>query len=137
MWRHHATAYAEEHSSEWLKTTFAEWVNNLPCESVIMVGGNHDFALANMYRQPLKISSILSNPTNGKLELLDNEETSVISKDGKIYSIWGTPYCKIFGNWAYMYEPETLIKAYESMPQYCDISRCTQIVWAWCYSPKV
>lgn len=108
-------------SEKWLKTTFAEWVNNLPCESVIMVGGNHDFALANMYRQPLKISSILSNPTNGKLELLDNEETSVISKDGKIYSIWGTPYCKIFGNWAYMYEPETLIKAYESMPQYCDI----------------
>lgn len=84
----------------------------------------------NVYDQSLKTSSILSNPTNGKLELLDNEETSVISKDGKIYSIWGTPYCKIFGNWAYMYEPETLIKAYESMPQYCYISRCTQIVWA-------
>lgn len=75
----------EEHSSKWLKTTFAEWVNNLPCESVIMVGGNHDFALANMYRQPLKINSILSNPTNGKLELLDNEATSVVSKDGKVY----------------------------------------------------
>lgn len=56
-----------------------------PCESVIMVGGNHDFALANMYRQPLKINSILSNPTNGKLELLDNEATSVVSKDGKVY----------------------------------------------------
>lgn len=74
-------------SEKWLKTTFAEWVNNLPCESVIMVGGNHDFALANMYRQPLKINSILSNPTNGKLELLDNEATSVISKDGIEYRI--------------------------------------------------
>lgn len=74
-------------SEKWLKTTFAEWVNNLPCESVIMVGGNHDFALANMYRQPLKINSILSNPTNGKLELLDNEATSVVSKDGKVYDI--------------------------------------------------
>lgn len=30
-------------SEKWLKTTFAEWVNNLPCESVIMVGGNHKF----------------------------------------------------------------------------------------------
>lgn len=80
-------------SEKWLKTTFAEWVNNLPCESVIMVGGNHDFALANMYRQPLKINSILSNPTNGKLELLDNEATSVVSKDGKVYDVWGTPYC--------------------------------------------
>ena len=108
-------------SEKWLKTTFADWVNNLPCESVIMVGGNHDFALANMYRQPLKINSILSNPTNGKLELLDNEATSVVSKDGKVYDVWGTPYCKIFGNWAYMYEPETLIKAYESMPEHCDI----------------
>lgn len=108
-------------SEKWLKTTFADWVNNLPCESVIMVGGNHDFALANMYRQPLKINSILSNSTNGKLELLDNEATSVVSKDGKVYDVWGTPYCKIFGNWAYMYDPETLIKAYESMPEHCDI----------------
>lgn len=51
-------------SEKWLKTEFAEWVNNLPCESVIMVGGNHDFALANMYRQPLKINSILTQPSN-------------------------------------------------------------------------
>lgn len=108
-------------SEKWLKTTFAEWVNDLPCESVIMVGGNHDFALANMYRQPLKISSILTQPTNGKLKLLDNEETHITDENGKDYTIWGTPYCKIFGNWAYMYEPETLIKAYESMPEKCDI----------------
>lgn len=112
-------------SEKWLKTEFAEWVNNLPCESVIMVGGNHDFALANMYRQPLKINSILTQPTNGKLELLDNEETCIIDESGKCYLVWGTPYCKIFGNWAYMYEPETLIKAYKSMPAECDIPRCS------------
>ena len=108
-------------SESWLKGEFAEWINNLPCEQVYMVGGNHDFALANMYKMPFKHNSILKEPTKGKLIMLDNEYDEYYSREGKIYSIWGTPYCKIFGNWAYMYEPETLKEAYSLMPDNCDI----------------
>lgn len=108
-------------SEKWLKTEFADWVNDAPCDEVIMVGGNHDFALANMYQDSLRQTSILNAPTRGKLSMLDNEVTYYNSGEGISYSIWGTPYCKIFGNWAYMYEPETLMEAYATMPERCDI----------------
>lgn len=108
-------------SEKWLKTEFADWVKSLPCEGVVMVGGNHDFAIANMYQQPLKQNVILRTPTNGKLVLLENNTYTHISDSGKTYTIWGTPFCKIFGNWAFMYEPETLKEAYATMPEYCDI----------------
>lgn len=108
-------------SEKWLKTEFADWVKSLPCEGVVMVGGNHDFAIANMYQQPLKQNAILRTPTNGKLVLLENNTYTHISDSGKTYTIWGTPFCKIFGNWAFMYEPETLKEAYATMPEYYDI----------------
>lgn len=108
-------------SEKWLKTTFADWVKSLPCEAVVMVGGNHDFAIANMYRDFFKQNTLLRTPTNGKLLLLENTIYKHISSEGKIYTIWGTPFCKPFGNWAFMYEPETLVKAYETIPEYCDI----------------
>lgn len=108
-------------SKKWLSHEFAYWINDLPCEKVFMVGGNHDFALANMYRDSLKQFSILGKPTEGKLTMLDNEYDEFYDKDGNAYGIWGTPYCKPFGNWAYMYEAETLIKAYATMPEKCDI----------------
>ena len=107
-------------SEKWLKTKFAEWINNLPCTQAIMVGGNHDFALANMYENYLKKVEVLYGPTKYKLVMLDNDRMPY-NFEGKEYSIWGTPYCKPFGNWAYMYEPETLIKEYATMPTKCDI----------------
>ena len=87
-----------------------------------MVGGNHDFALASIYQNTLSKNSLLYTPTDGKLVMLDNESYTYIDyKDGTEYTIWGTPYCKIFGNWAYMYEEKTLIEAYSTMPEHCDI----------------
>lgn len=106
-------------SEKWLKTDFAKWINDLPCEMVYMVGGNHDFALANMYQDKLKKASVLYTPTKYKLVLLDNESIDSYFEDKK-YTIWGTPYCKIFGNWAYMYEEGTLKQAYDTMPEKCD-----------------
>ena len=41
-------------------------------DRVYMVGGNHDFALANMYQDKLKKASVLYTPTKYKLVLLDN-----------------------------------------------------------------
>lgn len=35
--------------------------------------------------------------------------------------IFGTPYCKIFGNWAFMVSDEKLKQKYSEMPLNCDI----------------
>lgn len=108
-------------SKKWLSHEFADWVNAAPCEKVYMVGGNHDFALASIYRNEFSKNSLIYTPTKGKLILLDNEAHTYIDNDGTSHVIWGTPYCKIFGNWAYMYESETLKEAYATMPEDCDI----------------
>jgi Icc-related predicted phosphoesterase len=45
------------------------------------------------------------------------------TEDGKIESlkIYGTPWCKIFGNWAFMRDDEKLVQIYSNIPEGLDI----------------
>ena len=43
-------------------------------------------------------------PHSYKATILIHEEYEYLSNEGKIYKVFGTPYCKIFGNWAFMRE---------------------------------
>ena len=36
-------------SDKWFTEDFIKWINNLPCNKVIIVPGNHDFYLEKMY----------------------------------------------------------------------------------------
>lgn len=74
-----------------------------------------------MYNDIIEQQKVLYKPTGGKMRMLDNETVQYISSEGKIYSIFGTPFCKIFGNWAYMLESSTLEVLYSQMPENCDI----------------
>jgi Icc-related predicted phosphoesterase len=105
----------------WLKSEFANWINNLPCSQVVMVAGNHDFVFKDMWKDEDKIKYYLEEPTKNKVKLLENSECNIISEDGNVYKIWGTPFCKQFGRWAFMEEPDKLIEAYKTMPYNCDI----------------
>lgn len=104
---------------KWLKTTFAEWIKELPCEQVFLVAGNHDYTIEN--RGYTWITSVITEPTDGKVIYLENNHTDYLSDDGKVYRIWGTPCCHIFGNWAFMYPDDKLKELYSSMPYDCDI----------------
>lgn len=80
-------------SSElWFETTFIPWCNNLPCERVFVIGGNHDFFFEN---NATKVKEILSNEE--KITYLDCEFAEY---DGK--TIYGTPLCHKFYDWAFM-----------------------------------
>ena len=62
------------------------------------------------------------NPTNGKCVLLENEYSDYIANEGKVYRIFGTPMCHIFGNWAFMYSDEYIYETLNNkMPENCDI----------------
>ena len=79
-------------SEEWLKTFFIPWCTNLPCDKVIFVAGNHDFVLQN---HPEIVRDFLK------------EQDKVIYLDCEVYeykgkTIYGTPLCKKFYNWAFM-----------------------------------
>lgn len=106
-------------TDSWLKKRFSKWINALPCEKVIIVAGNHDLAFQN--REPGWVTATLLSPTNGKLFYLENELCEYVSKDCKLYSIFGTPYCHQFGNWAFMCDDDILVEKYNKLPLHCDI----------------
>lgn len=99
----------------WLVKEFKPWCESLPCDKVLFIAGNHDSVAHNldfMY-------SVF--PKDSKVTYLFQEEYIYTSREGKNYSIFGTPYCKLFGNWAFMEMDETLEKLYSTIPENLDI----------------
>ena len=100
---------------KWLKEEFKPWCEALPCDKVIFIAGNHDDICKNtdfMY-------SVF--PKDEKVTYLFHENYTYISKSGKEYNIFGTPYCKLFGNWAFMETNDALDKLYQDIPENLDI----------------
>lgn len=60
-------------------------------------------------------------PKDGKVTYLFHEKYTYTSKEGKNYLIFGTPYCKLFGNWAFMEMNYQLEQLYMAIPYNCDI----------------
>ena len=88
-------------SEIWFKEVFIPWCNNLPCEKVVFIAGNHDHFLM---RHPDRMRLMLKE--NGdKVNYLDCE---IFEYQGK--TIFGTPWCKPFGRWAFMESYEVLQK---------------------------
>lgn len=112
-------------SLEWLKTEFIPWANNLPCKHVIFIAGNHDFWFERNGGMEPEIYETFNKPTDGKLVYLHHKmwDYDYKVKPGVFVKlrIFGTPYCKIFGNWAFMRESETLQDRYSDIPIDCNI----------------
>lgn len=112
---------------EWLRTDFVSWVNSLPFKQVIFIAGNHDFWFQRNGDDEIKIYEYFHKPTNGKLIYLQDTEFHYDymppEKAGAIipYKIYGTPWCKMFGNWAFMKELDDLPEVYGKIPYNCDI----------------
>ena len=100
---------------KWLTKEFKPWCEPLPCDKVIFIAGNHDSALQNldfMYTQ---------FPKDKKVTYLFHENYVYTSKSGKEYHLFGTPYCKLFGNWAFMEMDSILENLYLAIPKNLDI----------------
>ena len=105
-------------SKNWFEGEFAYWVKSLPVEHVYLIGGNHD-----SYLEGIKQSNILAlqQVCNFKLTYLKNETTHYYDKDGNLWSIFGTPYCHIFGNWPFMRSEEYMTEKFKAIPDNVDI----------------
>ena len=107
-------------SREWLLTEFKPWALDLPVEKVYIIAGNHD---AWFERNEPGARSMFSE--HDKVTYLKNNKLEHISlQDGKVYTIFGTPYCHIFGDWPFMREEETLRKNFSHIPENVDILFC-------------
>lgn len=89
-------------SEEWFKTVFIPWCNDLPCEKVVFIAGNHDFFLMRH---------------SDRMRLMLKDQDKIVYLDGEIFEykgkvIFGTPWCKPFGRWAFMESYEEQDKRY-------------------------
>lgn len=85
-------------SMVWFGMEFKPFIKTLPCDKIIMIGGNHDFYLeyySNEFREGLKNS-------NSNIVYLENEYYEY-----KGITIYGTPLCHKFMNWAFMPDDST------------------------------
>lgn len=103
-------------TKKWYDVTFRRWAEELPCDKVLFIAGNHELHFP---RKKIIYESLFSK--DDKITYLCHSEYIHKSKDGKEYKIFGTPYCKQFMNWAFMYPNEELEKIFKNIPSDLDI----------------
>ena len=101
---------------DWYEDYFKEWAENLKCDKVLFIAGNHEctFPVDSKAYQRLF-------PENSKVTYLEDSQYNYRGLDGKTYSIYGTPYCQIFGTWAFMLPDSKLREKYSEIPENLDI----------------
>lgn len=92
-------------SKDWLIEEFIPWCNSLPCEHVFLIAGNHDWLFQNK-----------PDDVNGLFE--SEEKITYLNCDFAEYNgitIYGTPLCHVFGNWAFMIPDDDQRKIYDDV----------------------
>lgn len=100
-------------SFKWFKNKFIQWCKSQPVDQIYMVAGNHDFFLT----KERNVKELLLG-TN--ITILYNEGAEYLDNSGKVWTIWGSPLCHIFGNWAFMYSDEYEYDKFSLMPNNLD-----------------
>lgn len=98
-------------TKKWYANTFAEWADNLSCEKVIFIAGNHELHFP---RHQIFYEKLF--PSSDKITYLCNSEY-----DYHGYKIYGTPCCQVFGNWAFMFSDDILKNKFKNIPKNLDI----------------
>lgn len=115
-----------EAQKEWLLNDFKFWLERLPYRDensrVYIVPGNHDHVFERMSPE---FRSEIEDGLGERVKLLIHEESEFIFNDEisgeKKIRIFGTPYCKIFYNWAFMLPDTDLQRLYQDIPEGIDV----------------
>jgi Icc-related predicted phosphoesterase len=103
-------------SEEWLKNEFKQWCKDQETYEIVVIAGNHDWIFE---RNPDKVKKIFRD--YGLWFHYLNNETIKLCIEGIELTIFGTPYCHRFGNWAFMREDDTLREKFQACPDNVDI----------------
>lgn len=91
----------------WVKETFIPWLESLPVkEKILMVPGNHDLVAERHWDEYKKCFEGHEKIVNLNCEFYEDNNLKV----------YGSPMCKIFGNWAFMLSQEEQQSIYDLIP---------------------
>lgn len=97
-------------SKEWLLNDFALWCAEQPIDKILFIAGNHDFVMQDTeWMQHYFTKDCVATYIEDELF------------EYKDLKIWGTPWCKRFGRWAFMADNEKLSEIYSQIPEDLDI----------------
>lgn len=102
--------------SDWIFGAFAEWVENIPAEKVILIAGNHDAWL-----ERASDSQIYLLESELGLKYLKNETYNYLDDELVNWKIFGTPYCHMFGKWPFMKSDSVLAEHFSNIPKDADV----------------
>lgn len=100
--------FKKKESESWFLNEFKTWCDSLPVKQIYFIGGNHDYLL--------KVSKNIKQHFSDNVHYLKHELVEY-----KNYKIFGTPYCKIFGNWPFMKPNDELEILFNDIPENLDI----------------
>lgn len=113
----------------WFQEEFVPWVHSLPFaddqSKVVFIAGNHDFWLEaesdgfNEGGYSAIWPDVIIPCSNRAVYLYDSSYRFV--KGDEYIDIYGTPWCKIFGAWAFMISDDKLKLAFDNIPQGIDV----------------
>lgn len=102
-------------SEYWLKTRFLTWVMKQPCDRILVVPGNHDFYLEQLYKENnwITFRNYMKEVSNEKLQFLIDQ--SYFYKGIHFYGCpWIEPISFQVGKWAF--ESTDLENQYKNIP---------------------
>lgn len=117
--------HGKKFQEDWLHNEFVGWVNSLPFNTpwskIVMTWGNHDF-----WGESCTEADALGieRMCNGRLKILNHDSYDFeypVSDGIDSLKIFATPYCAIFGRWAFMKNDDILDKLFHEIPDDVDI----------------
>lgn len=103
---------------KWLSETFIPWCEKQQCEKIFLIAGNHDWMAM---KHPDDWEAMFKGT---KITYLCDSAAEYVKQiDGEYQeiSIYGTPWCHQFYDWAFMTSDVYLEKIYNKIPYKVDI----------------
>lgn len=101
-----------------------DWLNRQPHDHIVAIAGNHDRLLDPDYTVHTEIVRQRADLRWGKVVYLKDSSTSIKLANGRSLKIWGTPWTRKHGNWAFQFPPGSKSHAaahFDKIPEDIDI----------------
>jgi Icc-related predicted phosphoesterase len=109
--------YGESQQRKWIKHKFIPWCTDMidsgKFQDVVFIAGNHDFVFLKPIRNK---SNRFYIPFPEHVHYLYDSEVTI---DGVRF--YGTPWCSMFGSWAFMVDNEVLERRFAKIPDGIDV----------------